>query len=88
MQSLGIVVRNKNSTNRQELQNNSVLDSAIHKIQRILKARVKNNPTWVTHVPATMQEWLEGMCLMRKLALQLASLRLPKSKKICYFFSS
>ena len=33
MKSLGIVVRNKNSSNRQELQNNSVLDSAIHKIQ-------------------------------------------------------
>ena len=57
MASLGIVVRNKNSSNRQELQNNSVLDSAIHKIQRILKNRRKNSPTWVTHVPATTQEY-------------------------------
>ena len=57
MASLGIVVRNKNSSNRQELQNNSVLDSAIHKIQRILKNRRKNSPTWVTHVPATIQEY-------------------------------
>ena len=41
MESQGIVVRNKNSSNRQELQNNAVLDAAIHKIQRILQNRRK-----------------------------------------------
>ena len=57
MNSLGIQVRNKNSSNRQELQNNSVIDAAIAKLQRILKERQKNNPAWVTHVAATTTEY-------------------------------
>ena len=58
-----IINRLKNSSNRQELQNNSILDAAIKKIQEILQERrVKGgtddnpDPAWVPYVEPTIRE--------------------------------
>ena len=60
----GMVHRLKNTSNRQELQNNAVLDAAIKRIQEILQERrVKAgtdgapDPVWVRHVPPTIEEY-------------------------------
>ena len=39
MKARGVIVREKNSADRAQLQNNSVLDSAIKKIQEFLISR-------------------------------------------------
>ena len=58
-----IIHRPKNTSNRQELQNNSILDSMINKIQGTIQERRlkagkdgKLDPAWVPHVAPTIAE--------------------------------
>ena len=62
MRKLGVIVREKNSADRAQLQNNSVLDSAIKKIQEFLQNRRvqddgSTDPAWVPHVAAALAEF-------------------------------
>ncbi len=70
MASFGIIVRNKDSINRQELHNNSILDAAVHTIQRISQNRRKEPPTWVRYAEPAIKEYNQtkntGVGMMRK----------------------
>ena len=56
MKQRGVIVREKNSADRAQLQNNSILDSAIKKIQGFLQNRRAEggtlDPACVPYVPA------------------------------------
>ena len=56
MKELGIVHRMKVSSNREELQSNSVLDAAIKKIQDILQERRGDSRAWPPFLADTIAE--------------------------------
>ena len=73
MKKRGVIVRNKNSADRAQLQNNSILDSAIKKIQEFLQNKRVNpdgslNPAWVPYVQEAVAEYnrdsIQGLGMM------------------------
>ena len=73
MKKRGVIVREKNSADRAQLQINSILDSAIKMIQEMLQNRRvqpdgTTDPAWVPHVAAAVAEYnrdaIQGLGMM------------------------